>query len=99
MPKTKITEFEWQVLKAASRIPLGETRTYQWIARTIGRPKAVRAVGAALKKNPFLLIVPCHRVIRSDGKMGGYAGIGGIRTKKYLLDLEKEILGASKKTK
>ena len=92
MPRTKITDFEWQVLTAASSIPLGETRTYQWVARAIGRPKAVRAVGQALKKNPFLLIVPCHRVIRTDGKLGGYAGAGGIRTKKYLLDLEKEIL-------
>ena len=91
MPKTRITDFEWKVFRATSRIPLGETRTYQWVARSIGKPKAVRAVGQALKKNPFLLIVPCHRVVRSDGKLGGYAGLGGIKTKKYLLLLEKEI--------
>ena len=75
MKKTKqLTDFEWQVLRAALTIPLGETRSYQWIARKIGRPKAVRAVGQALRKNPYPLIIPCHRVVKSDGTLGAYAG-------------------------
>ena len=72
--KNKLTDFEWQVLKAALTIPLGETRSYQWVANQIGRPLAVRAVGQALRKNPYPLIIPCHRVVRSDGTLGGYAG-------------------------
>jgi len=72
--KTDLTAFEWQVLKAALTIPLGETRSYQWVADQIGKPKAVRAVGSALRKNPYPLIIPCHRVIKSDGSPGAYAG-------------------------
>ena len=72
--KKQLTDFEWQVLRAALTIPLGETRSYQWVARKIGRPKAVRAVGQALRKNPYPLIIPCHRVVKSDGTPGGYAG-------------------------
>jgi len=75
--KTKskdLTGFEWQVLLASLTIPLGETRSYQWIAHKIGRPKAVRAVGSALRKNPYPLIIPCHRVVKSDGSLGAYAG-------------------------
>ncbi|MDP2653699.1 MAG: MGMT family protein [Candidatus Omnitrophota bacterium] len=85
-----LTAFEWQVLKAALDIPIGETRSYQWIARKIGRPKAVRAVGQALRKNPYPLIIPCHRVIKSDGTAGGYAGRYGTK-KGRLLSKEKEI--------
>ena len=88
--KSKLTEFEWQVLAAAATIPYGETRTYQWVARQIGRPKAVRAVGQALRKNPYPLIIPCHRVIKKDGSSGGYAGRYDGRKAKYLA-LEKEI--------
>ena len=89
--KTKnLTVFEWEVLAATLKIPLGETRTYQWIAQQIGRPKAVRAVGQALRKNPYPVIVPCHRVIRSDGTLGGYAGKYDQR-KERLLQKEKEI--------
>ena len=72
--KKSPTQFEWAVLKAALTIPLGQTRSYQWIAQKIGRPKAVRAVGQALRKNPYPLIIPCHRVIKSDGQLGAYAG-------------------------
>lgn len=89
MAKNKLTPFEWKVLKATLKIPLGETRSYRWVARSIGKPKAVRAVGQALKKNPFLLIVPCHRVIKGDGSLGGYAG--GAKKKERLLKLEREI--------
>lgn len=90
--KTKypLTEFQWKVLEAAAQIPLGQTRSYQWIAKKIGRPKAVRAVGQALSKNPFAPLIPCHRVIKGDGTLGGYSG--GIRKKESLLALEREIV-------
>ena len=89
MKKSKLTLFEWQVLRATFKIPIGQTRSYQWVAKKIGKPKAVRAVGQALKKNPFPLIIPCHRVVREDGSLGGYAG--GTKKKEMLLRLEKEI--------
>ena len=69
----RLTLFQRAVYRAACRIPRGQTRTYQWIARRIGRPSASRAVGNALRTNPFVPTVPCHRVIRSDGSVGGYA--------------------------
>ena len=84
-----LTHFQKQVYKAILAIPLGETRSYQWVAAKIGKPKAVRAVGTALKKNPFAPMVPCHRVIKNDGRPGGYNG--GIKKKIQLLRLEKEI--------
>ena len=87
--KIKLTPFTWKVLKAALKIPLGQTRSYQWVARAAGKPKAVRAAGQALKKNPFPLIVPCHRVVHENGSLGGYAG--GKKRKEALLVLEKEI--------
>ena len=89
MKKNKLTLLEWQVLHATTKIPIGQTRSYQWVAKMIGKPKAVRAVGQALKKNPFPLIIPCHRVVREDGSLGGYAG--GTKKKEMLLRLEKEI--------
>ena len=91
MKKNKLTDFQWQVLRAALKIPFGETRSYQWIARQIKKPRAVRAVGQALRRNPYPLIIPCHRVIKADGSLGGYAGKQGNR-KAALLALEKEIL-------
>ncbi|MCK5579976.1 MAG: MGMT family protein, partial [Candidatus Omnitrophica bacterium] len=57
--KEKLTDFEWEVLAATLSIPLGRTRTYKWVAEKIGRPKAMRAVGQALRKNPYPLIIPC----------------------------------------
>jgi O-6-methylguanine DNA methyltransferase len=72
------------VLMKALEIPRGEVRTYGWIAREIGRPKAVRAVGTALAKNPIPLFIPCHRVVRSDGSIGQY-GCGGPVNKRRLL--------------
>lgn len=86
----ELTSFQWKVLRATLNIPFGETRSYQWVAQKIGRPKAVRAVGQALKANPFPLIIPCHRVIKSDGTLGGYAGRQGTK-KQRLLNIEKEI--------
>ena len=94
MKKDLLTEFEWKVLKAALEIPLGETRSYRWVAQRIGRPKAVRAVGQALRKNPYPLIIPCHRVVRQDGAAGGYAGVADSHRKKTLLAKERRIAEA-----
>jgi methylated-DNA-[protein]-cysteine S-methyltransferase len=82
----KGTPFQTKVWKALSEIPFGETRSYGDIARRIGDIKAVRAVGAANGKNPLSIIVPCHRVIGSSGKLVGFAG--GLKTKEILLSLE-----------
>ena len=68
-----LTEFERAVLRKALEIPRGEVRTYAWIAREIGHPAAVRAVGSALRRNPVPILIPCHRVVRSDGSVGQYA--------------------------
>ena len=90
MKQRKLTDFDWQVLKAAMKIPLGETRSYKWVAEYIGNPKAVRAVGQALRRNPYPVVIPCHRVIKNDGSVGGYAGKYG-RKKAILLKREREI--------
>jgi len=74
------------VLKAVSSIPRGEVRSYKWVAVKIGSPKACRAVGNALSKNPYPVIIPCHRVIRSDGLAGGY--VNGAGRKRELLARE-----------
>lgn len=71
---------------AVSKIPYGEVRSYKWIARRIGRPNAFRAIGQALKKNPLPFIIPCHRVVRSDYKLGGF--IFGKKLKRELLSKE-----------
>ena len=81
----KATEFEVKVWKEISKIPYGETRTYKDLAIAIGKPDSARAVANACGKNPYPPIIPCHRVIRTDGKLGGYSGKGGIKTKKKLL--------------
>lgn len=80
------TEFQRQVWQALLTIPFGETRSYSEIARQIGNPKAVRAVGAANGKNPLSIIAPCHRVIGASGDLTGFAG--GLEAKQYLLQLE-----------
>ena len=67
-----MTEFEKKVLRTVMKIPLGQVRTYKWIATQIGHPAASRAVANALRKNPFPLFIPCHRVICSSGECGGY---------------------------
>ncbi len=81
-----VTPFTRDVLRATVDVPFGEVRTYQGIASAIGRPSASRAVGNALGRNPIPVIVPCHRVIRSDGSMGWYTG--GAHIKERLLDIE-----------
>lgn len=80
------TLFEQKVWKALKTIPYGETRSYAWLAKKIGHPQAVRAVGGANGKNCLPIVIPCHRVIKSDGQLGGYSG--GIELKKKLLELE-----------
>ena len=82
------TEFQLSVLSELQKIPYGTTASYSEIAERIGKPKAVRAVGAANGRNPIPIIIPCHRVIGSDGTMTGFGG--GIPTKKALLRLELE---------
>jgi O-6-methylguanine DNA methyltransferase len=81
------TDFERDVWHKALEIPRGEVRPYGWIAAEIGRPKAVRAVGSALGHNPVPLIVPCHRVVRSDGTIGQYS-LGGAHNKRIILAAE-----------
>jgi O-6-methylguanine DNA methyltransferase len=82
-----VTEFERAVLLKVLEIPHGELRTYGWIAAQIGHPAAVRAVGSALRKNPVPLLIPCHRVVRSDGQVGEYA-LGGSDAKRLVLRSE-----------
>jgi methylated-DNA-[protein]-cysteine S-methyltransferase len=80
------TEFQRRCWRALLAIPYGETRTYAQIARAVGRPRGFRAVGMANHDNPIAIVVPCHRVIASDGTLGGYGG--GLEVKRRLLELE-----------
>lgn len=80
------TDFEKKVWDLLKEIPSGETRTYKWVAEKIGNSSAARAVGRALSKNPILIVVPCHRVIESDGSIGGFSS--GVDSKRRLLDME-----------
>lgn len=80
------TRFQLSVLDALRRIPYGETRSYADIARSVGNPKAVRAVGAANGRNPLPIVIPCHRVIGAGGSLTGFGG--GIEAKRFLLNLE-----------
>jgi O-6-methylguanine DNA methyltransferase len=82
-----LSDFERAVLHKALEIPTGEVRPYSWIAREIGHPDAVRAAGSVLAKNPVPLLIPCHRVVRSDGHLGNYS-LGGSRAKRRLLEVE-----------
>lgn len=81
------TSFEVSVYKLICSIPWGETKSYKWVADKINKPQSQRAVGQALKKNPFPFIIPCHRVIRQDGGIGGFSC--GTTLKKRLLEAEK----------
>ena len=85
----ELTRFQKKVYQCVLRIPLGHLRTYKWVAEKIGRPKAFRAVGNALNKNPFTLLIPCHRVVKSSGDIGQYSRGKGV--KRRLIKLEKNI--------
>ena len=82
------TKFQIKVWTAISKIPRGQARTYKELAKIIKKPKAARAVANACGKNPYPIKIPCHRVIRSDGSLGGYSGRGGVITKKDILKKE-----------
>jgi AraC family transcriptional regulator of adaptative response/methylated-DNA-[protein]-cysteine methyltransferase len=89
------TAFQWQVWEELQRIPLGATRSYQEIAKAIGKPKAVRAVASACASNHVALVIPCHRVIREDKSMGGYRW--GLKRKEALLQNEKDLKSTKSK--
>ncbi|MBU1871712.1 MAG: MGMT family protein [Candidatus Omnitrophica bacterium] len=90
-----MTPFAKKVYQIVSKIPPGEVRTYKWVAKKAKRPKAFRAVGQILNRNPYPLIIPCHRIVKSDGKLGGYRW--GIKKKRILLNMEKEAILTTKK--
>jgi len=83
---SRATPFQREVWEATKLIPYGETRSYAWVAEQIKRPKTMRVVGQALSKNPLPVIVPCHRVVTSGGRLSGFSG--GVKMKRYLLSLE-----------
>ena len=83
---TKFTPFQRRVWEATKCIPWGETGSYAWVAKRARSPRGARAVGQALGKNPIPIIIPCHRVLTSGGKLGGFTG--GLKVKEYLLKLE-----------
>lgn len=93
----QLSDFQRKVLTTITEIPFGETRTYQWVAQKIGKPKASRAVGQALRRNPYLIVYPCHRVIRSDGSLASYAG-GSAKRKEELINFERQVLQRRKKS-
>jgi O-6-methylguanine DNA methyltransferase len=83
-----MTDFQRRVRQAVMAIPAGQTASYGEIAAQVGRPAAARAVGQVNATNPLILVVPCHRVVASDGSLTGYGGIGGLQAKHWLLALE-----------
>ena len=86
--KIKGTKFQQQVWKCLLKIPSGKVKTYKEIAIELNKPNAARAIANACAKNPYAPSIPCHRVIRSDGKLGGYSGPGGVKMKEKLLKKE-----------
>jgi methylated-DNA-[protein]-cysteine S-methyltransferase len=82
------TKFQLKVWVFLKKIPRGRVKTYSQVAKAIGKPLAVRAVANAIGKNPYAPKIPCHRVIRKNGSLGGYSGKGGIKTKRLLLKKE-----------
>ena len=90
------TAFQWRVWQELRKIPCGQTRTYSEIAAALGQPKAMRAVGRACATNPVSVVIPCHRVVREDGSLGGYRW--GLQRKQALLRQEKEQAGGQQET-
>lgn len=85
-----LTPFHQAVLRACARIPYGGTATYGELAERVGRPKAARAIGTAMARNPVPIIIPCHRVITSQGTLGGYSAEQGVALKRQLLEMEAQ---------
>ena len=85
------TKFQQSVYNETVKIPFGEVITYKELAIKINNPKAIRAVGGALGKNQFPILIPCHRIIGSNGKLTGFSAIGGIQLKKRLINFEQEV--------
>jgi len=85
---SQLTAFQRSVLDVACRIAPGQVWTYQRVAQELGRPRSSRPVGGALARNPIPIVIPCHRVIASDGSLGGYSGGSGLKAKRWLLRLE-----------
>jgi methylated-DNA-[protein]-cysteine S-methyltransferase len=83
------TEFSQRIYNACRQVESGETVSYKQLAALVGRPRASRAVGTAMAKNRITIVIPCHRVIASGGKIGGYGGPGGLDLKRKLLELER----------
>ncbi|MGL6195001.1 MAG: methylated-DNA--[protein]-cysteine S-methyltransferase [Thermoguttaceae bacterium] len=92
----ELSDFEMEVYNACRLIPCGETANYGELASKVGHPGAARAVGSCMQKNMVPLIIPCHRVVRSDGKIGNFSAPGGADTKTKLLELERKMASASK---
>ena len=86
--KLRGTNFQVKVWTYLRKIPRGSIKTYSQVAKAIGKPLAARAVGKAIGKNPYAPKIPCHRVIRSNGSLGGYSGKGCLKTKRFLLKKE-----------
>ena len=86
--KVNGTKFQLKVWAYLRKIPRGRVKTYSQVAQAIKKPLAIRAVANAIGKNPYAPKIPCHRVIRSNGSLGGYSGKGGIKTKRFLLKKE-----------
>ncbi|MDD3296066.1 MAG: MGMT family protein [Candidatus Omnitrophica bacterium] len=84
-----MTDFEKKVLRVVAKIPFGELRSYKWVAKKAGRPRAWRAAAGAIKKNPYPFFIPCHRVIKSSRDFGGYSLGSGL--KENLINFEKKI--------
>ncbi len=90
---SRLPPFHQSVLEACRRIPYGKTASYADLARVVGSPNAARAVGGAMARNPLPLVVPCHRVLRADGSIGGFSSIDGVDEKARLLRLENVVVG------
>ena len=91
--RSGFTPFQGEVYRAVEAIPFGEVRSYGEIAEKIGRSRAARGVGGAMAGNPLPIVIPCHRVVGASGNLTGYSAEGGVESKKWLLDMERESTG------